>query len=369
MLFRSSAHDSIGAVEGSNSWYLAEGSTGADDRGSFETYVLVMNPGDKVADVSVTYVTPTGEVEGPRLSLAPLTRWTLNVADTLPGAWHVSTRVESDRPVVAERAMYWSTRDAYRQAAHGSIGAVAGDLAWYLAEGTTMANHPLRLSSGEWPAKTEIFETWILVMNPGERVARVEVDYLTPAGEVEGPRFELGPGCRQTINVADTLPEAPQVSTVVHSDQPVIAERAVYIDVNDGTRNVLRRAAHDCIGVSETVLRGKRSESSGAGGDALGGSIRVEGGERFFLDLPSDPSAGFTWTMAAPLDTSRVRFVSREIKASGEDASRPGSAGTETWTLEAVGEGEVSILLRYARLWEKGVSPVREASYMVSVSR
>ena len=33
-------------------WYLAEGCTGKDDRGSFETWVLVQNPGSVPADVS-----------------------------------------------------------------------------------------------------------------------------------------------------------------------------------------------------------------------------------------------------------------------------------------------------------------------------
>jgi glycoside/pentoside/hexuronide:cation symporter, GPH family len=33
----------------------------------------------------------------------------VNVADTVPGTFSVSTTVESDRPVIAERAMYWST--------------------------------------------------------------------------------------------------------------------------------------------------------------------------------------------------------------------------------------------------------------------
>ncbi|MBN1288686.1 MAG: hypothetical protein JXA49_03510 [Actinobacteria bacterium] len=44
---------------------------------------------------------------------------TFNVADTVPGADSVSTTVESDIPVVAERAMYWNNRTG----GHDSIGA------------------------------------------------------------------------------------------------------------------------------------------------------------------------------------------------------------------------------------------------------
>jgi hypothetical protein len=32
------------------------------------------------------------------------------VADTVPGTWEVSTKVETSVPVVAERAMYWNGR-------------------------------------------------------------------------------------------------------------------------------------------------------------------------------------------------------------------------------------------------------------------
>jgi hypothetical protein len=45
------------------------------------------------------------------------------VADFVPNEFSVSTKVVSDKPVIAERAMYWnSAQGVYRQAAHDSIG-------------------------------------------------------------------------------------------------------------------------------------------------------------------------------------------------------------------------------------------------------
>jgi len=62
-------------------------------------------------------------VEGHHLTLAPHTRQTVNVSDFVPNEFSVSTRVESDTPVIAERAMYWtSSGGVYRQAGHDSIG-------------------------------------------------------------------------------------------------------------------------------------------------------------------------------------------------------------------------------------------------------
>lgn len=68
-------------------------------------------------------MTPTGAKDGPTLSLKGNTRQTVNVADTVPNEWSVSTKVTSDLPVIAERSMYWNTPTVYRQAATDSIGA------------------------------------------------------------------------------------------------------------------------------------------------------------------------------------------------------------------------------------------------------
>jgi len=44
------------------------------------------------------------------LELAPATRHTVNVADTVANQWSVSTRVTSSVPVIAERAVYWDVK-------------------------------------------------------------------------------------------------------------------------------------------------------------------------------------------------------------------------------------------------------------------
>jgi hypothetical protein len=201
---RKAGHDSIGAPGPSRTWYIAEGCTA----GGFETWVLLQNPSDEKASARVTYMTPEGEVSGPTANLEPGTRQTLNTADTVPDTWSVSTEVTSDRPIVAERATYWGDRSG----GHGSIGVTNPSSTWYLAEGCTAGG----------------FETWVLVQNPGEDRATAKITYMTPTGEASGPTVNLGPGTRQTVNVADTVPDTWSVSTEVSSDKPVVAERATY---------------------------------------------------------------------------------------------------------------------------------------------
>lgn len=103
-------------------WYLPEGSTGGDATGSFETWVVVENPGDVPARVGVTYLTPGGPVDGPTLVVGPHGRRSVPVSDTVPGEWSVSARVVSDFPVTAEWAVYWNAVSRPRLGAQSSVG-------------------------------------------------------------------------------------------------------------------------------------------------------------------------------------------------------------------------------------------------------
>jgi hypothetical protein len=198
---------SIGVTAPASTWYMAEGSSA----GGFETWILVQNPGEEIANASITYMTDKGEVEGPVLQLEPGSRKSVLVNDTVK-AFSVSSKVTSDQPVVAERATYFTTpgRD-HRVVAHSHIGVTAPDTTWYMAEGSTAGG----------------FQTWVLVQNPGDQAANVTLSYMTDKGEVAGPVLLLAPNSRQSVRVDDTV-KAFSVSTKVTSDQPVIAERSVY---------------------------------------------------------------------------------------------------------------------------------------------
>jgi len=233
--FRQAATDSIGTAHPAEEWFLAEGSTGVHDYGGFETWVLVQNPADQVTTARLYFQTPAGEKEGPVLELDPHTRQSVRVSDTVPNEFSVSTRVDADNPVVAERAVYWNTPEVYRQAAHDSIGAKAPWDEWFIAEGSTAGDY-----RGE-------FETWILLQNPGAETATARVTYMTPDGEVAGPTVTLDPGTRQTVNVDETVPDAWSVSTMVVSDRDIIAERATYWNIP----GLIRQAATGSIGFGQ----------------------------------------------------------------------------------------------------------------------
>ena len=230
---RISATDSIGVTEPAQKWYLAEGATA----GGFETWILVQNPESEAAQVTLTYQTDMGEVNGPTINLAPESRESINVADTVQ-TYNVSTVVSSNKPVVAERAVYFNDRNC----ATDSIGTTTPATTWYLAEGATAGG----------------FETWVLVQNPESEAAQVILTYQTDKGEVAGPTLNLAPKSRQSVNVSDTV-QTYNVSTVVSSNKPVVAERAVYVDNR-------RKDGTDSIGVTEPALKWYLAEGATAGG-------------------------------------------------------------------------------------------------------
>jgi hypothetical protein len=72
----------------------------------------------------------------------------------------------------------------------------------------------------------------------------VTVTYMTGAGPVVEPAFNMPARSRRTINVNNDLPNR-DFSTHVHGTRPIIAERAMYWDNGTG------EACHDSIGMAQ----------------------------------------------------------------------------------------------------------------------
>ena len=188
-------------------WYLAEGCTA----GGMETFVLVQNPNSKAVTVNLTYMTSKGSTAGPSLTLPARSRATVNVADTVPNEWNVSTMVSGGKDaIIAERTIFGNGRTWATE----SIGTPAPAPNWYLAEGSTAGG----------------METFILVQNPDPNEAQVNIVYMTSAGPVQGPIVTVPANSRMTFNVADTVPNQWEVSTKVATDgnKKIIVERSMY---------------------------------------------------------------------------------------------------------------------------------------------
>jgi photosystem II stability/assembly factor-like uncharacterized protein len=229
-------HDSIGVVDPSPTWYLAEGTTAW----GFETYVLVQNPNPEAVDVTMTFMKPGGVTQTYAFPVGGQARFTVNVNQVVQQS-DVSTRVEATGPVICERAMYRYNK----QLGHDSIGTPSTSREWYLAEGTTA-----------WG-----FDEYVLIQNPNSAQAAVGVQFMLPDGSIV-PYGVVVPGqSRYTIHV-NKVPgcEKTDLSTFVSSNLPVICERAMY------WQGVTSPGGHDTIGTPMPSTRWYLAEGTTAWG-------------------------------------------------------------------------------------------------------
>lgn len=237
------AHGS-GAVDGPRrEWYFAEGA-----QGYFDTYLLLANPGERPATVTVTFLR---ELDGPierKMTVAPTSRFTFYAGDDpelVDRAF--SMAIASDEPVVAERAMYWSDGRTFWVGGHESAGVGAPAKEWFHAEGAT----------GPY------FDTYLLVGNPNVEPALLTIRYLLPSG-VSITRTRNLPGrSRLTIDVEkqDPMLADTAVSVTISATRPVVSERSMYWP---GT-SASWQEAHNSFGVTSTALRWGLAEGCAGG--------------------------------------------------------------------------------------------------------
>jgi hypothetical protein len=119
-------------------------------------------------------------------------------------------RVDSDQPIVAERAVYFQNG----RAGFDTAAVSAPNTEWFLPEGST----------------TGSFEEQLNVLNPQSQPANVQVEYRPEAGGGDPPppqRFSMGATSRLTLDINPQVPSA-NVALRVTADRPIVVERVSY---------------------------------------------------------------------------------------------------------------------------------------------
>ena len=93
----------------------------------------------------------------------------------------------------------------------------------------------------------------------------------------------------------------------------------------------------------------------------------VETGKQFVVNLSSNPTTGYHWSLAKPLDHKIIKLVNTEYQPSPGSQNRVGAGGREVWTFRAVGQGYTVMEFKYARDWEKDKPPARRHTLRVRV--
>ncbi len=210
-----------GATAPSKTWFLAEGATGS----YFSTFVLMANPGDTDAHVTLTYLPDTGVPIAKQHTIAAHQRLTVNIAGEDPAlaSAAVSTSIASDAPIVVERSQYWPNPAPSWYEAHGNGGETTTATKWGLAEGRV--------------GGTQSAQTYILIANPGTTAAAVTATFLRTDGTTIVKTFNVQPTSRFNIAVTGAGSDVPELAdesfgAIIDSTQPVIVERALYWNAN-----------------------------------------------------------------------------------------------------------------------------------------
>jgi hypothetical protein len=196
-------HNTLGTQTPGRAWYLAEGVS----RPGFDTWLLVQNPGEVLANVKASFLKDDGTVVEQPLSVPPNARVSLYTNLVVPDS-AFGIKVEADQPVVVERAVYFDEK----RAGFSGRAVAAPATEWYLPEGST----------------TGSFTEQLAIMNPNGQPANVQVDYRRSDGEAIAPhRVRIGPNSHKTLDINPRLVDG-EASLRVISDQPIVVERVLY---------------------------------------------------------------------------------------------------------------------------------------------
>ncbi len=211
-------------------WYLAEGYTNL----TFHETIALLNPGRRTARVTLL-LRPFALHEhlhgGARTVVVAVAPHSERVVDINPlrPMRSLSVLATSDRAIVVERSLRFSLHG--RGGDYGLTARAGTNVAatsWLLAEGSTLNG----------------FETFLTILNPNERPARVTARFYKGSGGVIGQRtIVMAPLSRANIRLNDVV-RASGVASTLSSDAPIVVERPEYF----GSPNAARIAGADVFG-------------------------------------------------------------------------------------------------------------------------
>ena len=211
---------------GVTEYYFAEGCT----REGFNEWLCLMNPNEKAISVHASYMMFGRDPIQKQYTVPANSRTSLNVNDEVGPGQDVSARLWSDDSFYAERPMYFNYKKDVPgygwTGGHCATGVPSPRYDWYFAEGTTR----------------EGFEEWICLQNPTSSQVTVEVDYISAGAYTQQKKYDIKPQSRISVFVNGDVGPNQDVSTHVHCEDRIVAERPMYFNYHNkwtGGHNVM----------------------------------------------------------------------------------------------------------------------------------
>jgi putative amidase-like protein len=212
----------VGVTQPLSSWYFAEGYTST----TFSERYILSNPSTSaIAHATVSFLKSNGTTVNATVTLSPGQQKIVNANSVLGNGVNNSATVTSDQPILAERFMSFtytgavgSGNSSHVPGATDVLGAGTPSGAFYFAEGYTGGS----------------FGEYLTLENPNAAVAHVSVTYLPQNGATPTiATYTVNPTSRYTVLTNQVMP-SQSFSMAVVADQPIVAERPMYFNYNNG---------------------------------------------------------------------------------------------------------------------------------------
>ena len=99
-----------------------------------------------------------------------------------------------------------------------------------------------------------------------------------------------------------------------------------------------------------------------------GERVELKTGELLIVTLESNPSTGYAWEVSQTDETILMQKGKSEFQQVTQPEGLVGAGGTETFRFEAVGVGQVTLMLVYHRSWEENVEPLQTYTLQIVVN-
>ncbi len=242
-------HVNLGVTVPSTKWYFAEGRVQNGRAGdtndyleNFDMWLLILNPQNQAAELSVKLIDESGTMQEKQLSVAALSRYSLDVSSLVTsGALAVEVTADNQVPVVVERSMYWNSGNERWIGGHCGSGVTVPSRTWYFAEGCT-AERGAYIGEKSFELN---FTEWLLLYNPGTQTTAVTMTFYKEDGSILRREVTLAGNQRETVKVNDII-HNDLSSVKLESAESFVAERSMYWDVN----GINWAAGHNSAGIS-----------------------------------------------------------------------------------------------------------------------
>lgn len=83
-----------------------------------------------------------------------------------------------------------------------------------------------------------------------------------------------------------------------------------------------------------------------------GKAVMIESGQRFNIELDSNPGTGYKWNWKLKPDSALIKLEEEFHRPRSGHRFLIGGGGVDVWTFKALGSGYTALELEYRRPWE-----------------